>query len=411
MTFWPSPSKLALAERCSYPWSLHRPKWPKRLTTTTYASVGTAISQAAECLSTWGDAPLELIAEANQLSAADTTKLRQCARHIGELLESECPTWRRTELRLALHVESGKVAEREHGDYRKGEVSGSADLVQLEGEALVVRDWKSGFVHVPVRGNRQLELYALACSRYFGIEQLRVEIATVDEGGVKLEHVTLDAFDLARIAGWSRLFFGGLGGPEEPRPGPHCREGYCPILAACPATTTALATIQRSAEMAYPPALSKGQELDESPKPYPLTVEIESHEQAAEVHRRLKLVTEATRQIRAAVDEYVRAHGPVPLEGDRVLAVVEQPGKERVDLGVDGAWSVVQHHLGAHAEEAVELSTSKKALEAAARKDCERGELRGRMGALLDDLRRAGALRQGAPSSRVDEVVRKEAAE
>lgn len=411
-TFLPAAGRLALAERCSHPWSLHRPQWPRRKVAGESAGFGVALSQVAECAAAYNAAPIDDIAEACKLKPADHQRLRLVGRRVVELVGEESASWqwRWAECSIAYHVESGgarlqkKAHGRDYSDGRDGEVECTPDLIGVDGEGvLVVRDYKSGFKQLQTRTlgeHRQLEVYGVAAAHHFGARRVRLELALCDEDGVRLLPRTLEAFDLAAIRGWARNLIAGVGAHVPPRPGAHCRDMYCPVLINCPATRAA----ERDIEAAV--ALS-----------WPLDAPLESNEQAAERHAKLKLIREAYRQRMAALgeelEEWVREHGPVDLPDGRVLSLVEQPGREWIDLGASEALTAVRHHLGELVDEAVTMSTTKGELEAACRKLADgegRGAIKGRVTALYDDLRRVGGIRRAPPSVRVDEV-NKEAAE
>lgn len=135
-------------------------------------------------------------------------------------------------------------AYREHG-LTDDEVPGTADLVGVTEDAVVVLDWKFGARRAtPARDNKQLRFLALAAARAYGKERAHVGLLLHPEGGTpyfdtaELDSLDLDAMgdelralERARVAALEALDAGTI--PPPTVEGEHCR--YCPAFANCPA--------------------------------------------------------------------------------------------------------------------------------------------------------------------------------
>lgn len=392
MSFLPTFSRFDVAQRCVFPWTSHL-RWPKR-PDSDFAGFGRAVSEASECLAVWGHAPYDAVIERNGLGDSDRRKFLSAIAHVAELLADEACTdrWRKAEVALAYDVvtatarEVRKAHPRDYSDQRPRELAGTPDLVRLRADGvLVVRDYKTGrykWGHRP-GDTPQLRALGLSAARAYGHRLVVVETVQVDDDGLRPLEDELDDFELAVVAGELRQVYERIQGPPEPpKPGHWCRGGYCPLVASCPATERTLAAISSASELKHP-----------------LTAEIASAAHAAYALERLAAAEMAIDTIRHAVEEYARAHGPVPLANGKMWGAVQSDGRESVDLSVAGAVELVERHLGAFgAASAIDRKTSKSALEAAAKAaQQKRGEGVQKARALFDALRELGALKKGAP--------------
>ncbi|MFA6167000.1 MAG: PD-(D/E)XK nuclease family protein [Gemmatimonadaceae bacterium] len=391
MMFAPSASKLDLAHRCAFPWA-GRVRWPPR-TTSEAANYGTAVSRVAERLAhdVTPGAPDALTSPADVsdlgLSELDAKRLDHAARLLREQLEADDDAERLPELAIAYHVETGEArllastGQRDYSDVRDGEAVGTLDLLRLTKDGRrVVRDWKTGRYMLGVRpiASGQLRMLGLAAARLYGVDEIDIELAQVDDDGIRIARDTMDAFALGAAADelrtlWARLRAGG----GVPMPGHWCADHYCPIASECPATQKALAAVDVASELRYP-----------------MSVVIESAEHAAYVRERLQAVEVAAKTIKGALEAFARTT-PIPAGDGKLWGVVECT-RETIDLAKPGAIEVLRARLGEFGfVAAVDCKTSKTAIHrAAVAQATKRGEAKQLEMALLDELRAAGAVRE-----------------
>lgn len=401
-TFWPGPSRLALASACGFAWSTHGPRWPKREWSETAASTfGKAFGRAIESVVVMGGpvaVATQLAAEEAKLGTSERRRLEACVAQAARTL-SPTATYRAVERCVVYHVESGVASESTLDEVRRpptGHLGGAIDLVEIDGGRLWIRDWKTGAAQAreeDIRTNWQLKAYALFCARLFGAEEVTISLDHVAEDLVWSDRVTLDDLDLAMFEDELRTLLAGL--PSAvPRAGRHCHMKYCPVLAVCPVTAKDLLQIQRrvDAETALP-----------------LSPEIQSVDHAKRVRVGLKRVESALAPIKAALEAYVESHGGFEIEPGVWYGPVQHDGKLRVDAQAPGAVALIRSHLGEHADEALEVSTSAAALKRAATSrarelgDEERGAQGRVFKPLWDELAAIGAVKQGAPYTTIEE--------
>lgn len=408
--FVPSPSKAALAERCEFPWARMAPRWPQRAPGPP-ALFGSAVGRAAE-LHVGGQAvDLDVLAAEWKLLPAQITSFKLCARHVLEQVDALKADPEVTDLRAEVpfaydwRADTGReCGARAPGgkatDQREGEVSGTVDVIYRRRGRLVIRDWKTG---VRAREHRPAEtlqviVYALAAVRAHGDGEATIELAHADADGVYVVHDDLDTWALDESALrvrelYERIRTGGDG--IVPKPGQHCVDSYCPIVAVCPVTVAAMRAIERAAEA---PAIALS-----TPD------QIESPEHAAKVRVRLKMIEEAVKATKQlALEPYVRRTGPIDLGNGKVWGAVQNEGREVVDLAKAGAVGVMKKHLGEFGfDAAVELSTSKSSIHQAAVQVAPKGKASALERALLGELRGIEAMKRGAPYESFEEWVPK----
>jgi hypothetical protein len=90
---------------------------------------------------------------------------------------------------------------KEHG-LQAHEVPGTADLVGVAGDTVIVIDWKTGFYNLgPAKRAWQLRFLALCACRVLGLSKARISFWYLKESGDIFEETAeLDAFDLDDIA-------------------------------------------------------------------------------------------------------------------------------------------------------------------------------------------------------------------
>lgn len=210
-------------------------------------------------------------------------------------------------------------------DLSDDEIAGTADVVGVTGDAVVICDYKSGRRSVaPASENWQLALLALAAARTYGRDQAYVAVIYVrDEARPWYDAAFLDAFDLEDWAGrirraqanalrtWAHVHTGGTPSVVE---GDHCH--HCPAFTNCPAKTRLMLALA-----AEPGAIV-------STTPQPITNEL-----AATAYRRLKLIKEAVEQVQGQIYAHAAESGGIDL-GDGVWLGPKKVEREEVDGAV-----------------------------------------------------------------------------
>lgn len=264
---------------------------------------------------------------------------------------------------------------RAYPELATAEIAGSADLV-LPGIELVLIDVKTGRRENvdPIERNEQMRTLALAASRAHGAAMVHAILAFVGPSGVVTDEAVFDSLDLAAHAHDLRQTVAAIP-TSEPTPGKHC--AYCPARAACPATTTALAEVTPRTRL---PIVTRSEDFT-------------SAEHAREQYLTLRAAKAVIAQAWDAVHAYMAVHGPIDL-GDGRQYASRQSRRETISLESRAAVEVLRNELGAAWDLAVSLSTSKSAIEDAAREVAkQRGEkIVAVKNRTLDALRAVGAV-------------------
>jgi hypothetical protein len=374
----PSFSKLELAALCQYPWTSGK---PHNETTSEAAALGKAVHSMAQCLAIWGDAPVGDIADANGLDQDNHEQLINAYVELLDQLGHEQLTdrWRAAEVCFGLQLDTGLVR---HIDFerrwrrRHNEVVGVIDLVREDEDGrLRVRDYKTGrgALYMKPSDSLQMLCYGLAATRLYRRDRVIVELCQV---GSELWLEVDEMDDLLLDWTWERLHEVERlvldQGNNVPRPGPHCRELYCPIVDRCEATQASLVAIDAAADLSMP-----------------LTVSIESDEHARYIYGRLSGVKAALKAVEDALHERHQLW-PLDLGDGRVLANWET---ERESVIVNKAsLTVLNAHLENRALDIVEQKVTKTAIKELCK---EVGPPRGGprlFNELWDRLRAAGAV-------------------
>jgi RecB family exonuclease len=280
------------------------------------------------------------------------------------------------EVAFAFDVETGEARElgRNIGRaYQVGptEIAGTADVVAFGPFELYVADFKTGrgIVASP-RANWQLKLLALAASRTYGVDQVRVAIIRLREDGTpEYESAVFTAFDLDLAAAELRDLVQSInrlqtavanGLVPDVNTGAHCRR--CAAAPACPAFK---GLVQRLA--GEPDAVADQ-----------ITAEL-TPETAARAWARLKQVEEIIRRAREGLYAFAR-ETPIQLGDGRVLG--ETATRRRVLDGRVAYDCLEKLHGLAVAEAAVDVEASQASIERALR------EVARESGATLAGLKR-----------------------
>lgn len=386
MSFYPTLSRIGLAEHCVYPWTGEL-KWPKR-GSSSVATSGTALSHVAEVATIWDDAPLDDVADKYGLRGEERRRFKLTAEYLIELLreERERHSMRRPEMALAYNVQTGQARElvqrdqRDFSDVRPGELWGRPDLVYVMMGKLHVRDYKSGWGArgASAREHAQLRACALAAARWHGCSSVVVEFGLLDEYGVHVVGDELDPFALGEIAAGLADVVARIEAAEHPRPTPGrwCHSEYCPVASVCPATKMALAAVTSTSNLRFP-----------------LTAHLETVEHATYQRSVLKTLMQALDVYDHAVKVFAETT-PLPASNGKVWGKVETTRRE-IDLSVPAAFEVLRDQLGPmHADAVCDRRTSKAAIQRAVKQIVKKGEGRAKLDTILQALEAAGGIKE-----------------
>ncbi|GAC1536031.1 MAG: hypothetical protein NVS3B1_30230 [Marmoricola sp.] len=148
------------------------------------------------------------------------------------------PTWRaevaytydpQTGMGRILGYDIGREYEK-HGKLPH-EIVGSADIAGMEGETVLVADWKTGR-SISDDVWSQMEWLCLMAARATGAWHARALVLHATDYGIVPAERIYDDVALARIAAQLRVDVGAI---EDAWPvaGPHCDACYCPARAGC----------------------------------------------------------------------------------------------------------------------------------------------------------------------------------
>lgn len=400
-----SASRIGVARRCLW-WARPDVVLPERETTEA-SELGTALHEAAEehaedleedLRAAAADGDIAAIAERRGLAPAKAAELRalyDAWRDWWATYSGGAP-WR-AEVPFAIDLATGEARElpstgqRDYSAARETEIPGTVDVVLVEEDEAVVVDLKTG------RPPKRVSMYwdqllhgAIAARRVLGAERVRVVIAHVTPDGVETDKAALDGFDLDLALAELRATFAGAIESAEPRPGPHCKG--CPAAAVCPETSRALAEIAPDPDR---------RRLLSGP--------IEDVEHARILVQGLPLLKAWIKEREKALEAFA-SREPVPLGEGLWFGAVEHAGTERIEVD-RAALEVIRRHLGAAADDAIEMKATKTGIERGARAALvASGQKRGigkLKDAVLEDLRKAGRVKRGAPHTRFEIFERK----
>lgn len=255
-------------------------------------------------------------------------------------LSQRFEAWRptSTETVLVYDVLAGTTRRSPHGrthddpDAKPSEIRLVADIAQDD----LVCDYKTGR---PIEGaDEQTRALALAWARLHGLETVRAALAYVDDDGRiwRWDEQRLDLFDLEEVAEHLRELYEHES-EHQPRPGPWCRELYCPLAGSCPATAPALT---HAAGGGLVPSLDP-----------------QTPEEATALWQARNAVRRWEMTAHDALRRYVDGGRTIDIGDGRRWGRVETKGAERVTLTPDGV-----RYLRGVLPDAIEESTSKTAI-------------------------------------------------
>lgn len=407
-----SASSSALASHCLYSFRPDVPRAPYR--SRRDGIVGTAIHFAlahtiktgdTECAYEEPNHPDKILSddEAETVRVVHETWVREWYRHhSSEKWESELAIGVDPTARVATVVPT-PGGHRDYSALGESFVPGTADLVRYDAanRTVYLKDFKSSNVWDlaarPAAENKQLATLAVAFATYYGATRAVVSLDLVRTSRVTIDEAELTALDLAEHREWlaERLR---LLPTAEPADGPHCRALFCSHYGVCPATVGKLAEVEPTATMVLPSAVDR------------VRLPIVSDPNAITSAEHARYQYETLRAAQAAIDsrmaacwdatrQWADANGGIQL-GTMTWRRVTHP-RESIDLTVTGATNALEHVLGADRwRDAVEMSTSKKAIEAAVRPIAversalgEKVTIKGMKDSVLKALKSVGAVR------------------
>lgn len=364
-----SASKSALAQHCRYPFrsDIPRPPYRKRRDALVGIAIHYAIAHTIDTRDT--ECAFEDVRDDETLSDAEVEKV--AATHATWLVQwwahHSHEGWR-AEVAIGFAPVSGLTRvldtkeRRAYDELDDSYVPGTTDIVRYdaETETVYIFDHKSGGGHNlaarPAGENPQLATLAVSFAAHYGAKRAIVGIDKVRPSGVTVDDAPLSPLDLAEHRVWLAEVLAAIPG-AEPIKGPHCYSLYCDHCGTCPATRGALAVV------APPNAL----DADRVHLPIVTNAaEIQSADHARYQYETLRAAQAALAAAWEALRAWADGNGGVPV-ANGLTWMRRVSARESIDLDVVGATNALEHVLGPAWRTAVEMSTSKTAIERAVR--------------------------------------------
>lgn len=287
-----------------------------------------------------------------------------------QLADGDLPDWMlsrlppacRTEVALAYDVATragrviGENLSRSYGDIGPFEIVGSADVLGVSGDDVVIADFKTGHMDVePAARNAQLHFYALAAARALNKSSARVLIFYTQTQ--RVDEASLDVLDLAQFASdLERLHVKVAalhesrrkGEALETREGSWCR--HCSSKAYCPSKNALLVQVAE-----HGLAIVGDSQL--------------TPERATQGYQQLVRIESLVKEARARLHAYVDENGPIRVSDGVVYGRDVRPGNERIigQVALQAIREVVGEAAGEFTKEAVEVKATKAGLKRAAK--------------------------------------------
>lgn len=373
-------SSLPLLSRCQW-WARPNVDAPPRVATSDM-QLGSAVHAAIESI--LRDEAAQLEPELDQL-ADDAAPYVDAWREWWSTAPLGSGAWR-AEVAFAYDPttdtarELGEVRGRAYPATSPSEIAGTVDAVLLDRAAdrAIVVDWKTGGdwdrLTADAADNKQLRGYALAASRAYGVETVRVAVVRITDAEVTSTVHEYDSLDLAAAADGLRRQLDAIP-TAQPAPGAWCKR--CRAVAVCPATVEAVDQLAPIAP---------------SPEPIPLVV---TRDNASMLLARLRAVEAACEAVEAALRAFADANGGIETtEGRRWRKTTT----ERASIRLDGPEAAVALEAldRAGVTEAVEkkIGTSRAAIARVIKARGAKGKAAdAAVDAIVDELRAIGAVR------------------
>lgn len=273
------------------------------------------------------------------------------------------PPGARSEVKLAFDVATGvgriigEGAGRSYGEIGPTEAAGSTDVLGVQGDAVVIVDWKTGFADVePAASNAQLWFYALAACRALGKDRAIVRIVYTKTG--RVDEAEIDALDLASFANRLAALHPRIAAAKErkargemveTREGAWCK--HCPSKSVCPSKVGLLAQVASG-------GLAVIGDTEMTPA------------RAAAAYEQLVRFEGMVKDARKRLETYVDEQGPLDLGNGRMYGRYQRKGNEKIDgaVAVRAIREVLGAELAAEFEAtAIVPTTSKAAIDRAAK--------------------------------------------
>lgn len=293
-------SGLALLHACQF-WARPDVELPPEAPTSDEATRGTAFGALAEAWINRTDAPGPVT-----LPAEEAALLERMWGHAAAWLQEHRRAGWRAEVAFWWDPATdtgGELPRGEHRDYSaapNGSLCGTADLVWMADDVVVIADWKTRAPGSPnPDADDQLDGLALAAARAYGCDSARViTLEVTADRGVEPWTRELDALDLAEVAARVRgdLEHAAKGAPD-PREGPHCTERYCKALTVCPRATALVSGATEAAQIIPAGSLTR----------YRYSPAIESPDHLVWMLQARSMLRKYLDQVDAAIDNYVAA--------------------------------------------------------------------------------------------------------
>lgn len=349
---------------------------------------GSSVLPRAENSNIWASAGREEHAElADQLLAGT----------LPEWIARIMPPNPRSEVALAFDVATrvgriiGENLDRSYGDVAPFEIVGSADVMGVDGDTVVVIDFKTGHNDVESAAtNPQLAFYCLAAARALGKSKAIARI--VYTRTCRVDEAMLDALDLAAFGDRLEQLHIRTAALQEAKnrgetisthEGSWCR--YCPSTPYCGAKNALLVQVAE-----------KGLAVIGDTTLTP--------ERARAGYEEIVRVEQLVKDARKRLETYVDENGPIDLGGGRMFGRYVRQGNER--LSGDVAVKAIAEVVGESAEEfcsvAIERKTTKAAIERAAK---QVGSKRGTAAAVIRKIRELGGATHAADTMPIGEFA------
>ena len=277
-------------------------------------------------------------------------------------LKKHVPPNARSEVKIAYDAATGagriigEGSGRSYGVLGPFEIGGSLDVVGVDGDCVIVLDWKTGFNAVePARTNAQLWGYALAVCRALGLSRAIVRIVYTKTG--RVDEYEIDALELAAFATTLTKLYTRVGDLKRrhsagevisTNEGGWCR--YCESAPFCASKNALL--IQLS---------GRG-----------LTVlgdTTMTQAKAADAVREFQRAEQLVKDAKTRLTQYVDENGPIAMGDGKYYGRYVRQGDERLDGSI--AVKAIREIVGESAKEfesvAIDRRVSKAALTRAAR--------------------------------------------
>lgn len=339
-----------------------------------------AVLARAENASVWADA--------GHLDHEELAELADPEHEFAHLLGAGA----RSEVKVAYDVIArtgriiGEGGGRDYGVLGPFEIAGSIDALWVEGDTVVVLDWKTGYADVdPASRNWQLWGYALAACAALGKRQARVMVVYTKTA--RVDSYEIDAFELAdfaaRVAALHarvpELRAAKLRGEQlDTREGSWCK--HCPSKHVCPSKNALLVQV---AKVGLASEVVRKFAGPDGPTPEALTAfesvaseglavisDVEmTPERARAAYEHLMRIEQLVKDAKKRLDSYVTENGPIDLGNGRAYGRYAREGDRKIDAAK--AMAAIREVVGEKAKEFESVAFERKTSQAAIERACK----------------------------------------